>query len=182
MRKLSYTFLAFLGIYLLLRWDYHVSMFIFNRICSDPTQFGLNIYERVELDEDLLVYINQAPAKFAEDERYHLNGNHMANPVKLDSKFQVIWDYSEVISKIGPVTTLEARINRVSDGKLLSRAVLVRNQLGWLSRLDSLGHQKRTCPGLQATDGSSVSEPVRNRINLIKETFYSPAQNRLTLK
>jgi len=174
MRKLSYSVLALASVYLLLRWDYHVSMIIFNNICSDPTRFGLHVYERVQRDDNWVVYIMEAPAEFSKDERYYLTENQMAHPIRLESDFRVIWDYSETISGVGPVTTLEARISRRSDGKTLSRAVLVRNQLGWFSRLNSLGYEKRTCPTLQVKDGSNVSEPVRDRMNLIRETFYKP--------
>ena len=173
MRKLSYSVLALASVYLLLRWDYHVSMIIFNNICSDPTRFGLHVYERVELDNTMIVSIPEDHAEDSMLTHLYLDQDVMVDLSKLETAYRLIWDHSEVLSRIGPVTKLEARIDRLSDGKTLSRAVLIRNKMGWLSNLLTTGYQTQMCPDFQTRDGLRIPEPVRHQMNLIRKTFYT---------
>ena len=172
MKKLAYIALGLCSVYLLFMWDYHVSKMIFNRICSDPARFGLHIYERVQLDDDMVEPIPETSTEPSKTNRYYLNDSQMVNPEKFQSQYKLVWDHSQVLSRIGPITTLEARIERRSDGKTLANAILVRNQLGWLSNLLTFGYQQQTCPDLQPRPGYHVSEPVRHARSLVQETFF----------
>ena len=172
MKKLAYIALGLCSVYLLFMWDYHVSKMIFNRICSDPARFGLHIYERVQLDDDMVVPIPESHTRDSLPTHLYLNDSLMVDLPKLESEYDLVWDHSEVLSSIGPITTLEAKIVRRSDGKTLASAVLVRNKLGWLTRLLTVSNQKQTCPSLKPVSGSRLSKPVRHRMSLVRETFY----------
>src|SRR6056297_4035454 len=169
MRKLSYSVLALASVYLLLRWDYHVSMIIFNNICSDFDEVGLNIYEQVVLPGEAIIH---TPEKEIKDEYfdYYLTDDSIVSEQFFDEHFELRKFEVETVSSIGPIKKMRSYIIRKDDSAIISRAVTIHNMLGWLNNtLTSYSYEQ--CPAKSTATGDGSEVAASDHLYLVSRTF-----------
>lgn len=134
--------------YAALRWDYHVSKYMFEKICSDPDRVGLFIYERIELKDEYLMSI------LSEEEIRKKNINQwliLTDDLMIDKDFfdekYTIKAYEWIkVSDVGPINLVQSSVIQNSDNKVLGKAVSVSNGLGWLNKVGSWGGVWKSMP------------------------------------
>ncbi|MCB1843104.1 MAG: hypothetical protein KDI09_09105 [Halioglobus sp.] len=172
MRAVGYGIVLTTVIYLLLRWDYHVSKILFAKLCSDHTQVGLHIYEKVLIDDSMLVEIPPEGINDLALSHLEVDDSKMLNPQWFEDNYRLILTHWELISSVGPISKAEARIERVTDGKTLSQTVAFKNHMGWLLRAITFGYDRRVCSCVNASHDSAFSQMLTDRKNLVRQTFY----------
>lgn len=168
LRKYKGIFFLITTIYSLIFWDFHYSSYIFKKECDSNS--GLYIYEKVKLN-DSYINKNQDTSDKNFDPRYIIN-NKRVDKEKLENEYDIQFFSKRVLSKIGPIESIETSITRVSDNKLLGKAVSVRSRQGWLYRLASFGYGYEQCPTKYRESGESMNEHMKNHMNILKSTFY----------
>lgn len=170
LKTLSRLGFAAFVIYSLLRWDYHVANVIFDNVCSDNKQVGLQIYKNITLDSSFVLPLTD---EFDRSEHfdYLINDQHVLDRDAFDKLYEIRRFDVEVVSSIGPVKKLISYIIRKSDGFVISKAVTVENKLGWLSRFFTLGYQVKRCPVGKPDGGNAIPEDVAIHMHLVRRTF-----------
>ena len=151
-------------------WDYFVSDYIFKQHCKEDV--GVFIYERVELDDAYFnPFLPGTPEKSL-DLRFVFGENRLLDKGTFDREYDLEMFKKILVSDIGPVYLIQTSITRLSDNKLLSKSVSVRNEKGWLAKLTSFGYAYDQCPTRHRKSGSDMNEHMRNHFALVKSTFY----------
>lgn len=139
--------------YLVLRWDYHLSSYMFNKICNDPERIGIFVYEHVSLGSNYFEKIENDINGIV-GRRYMLDDESILKKDAMSSEYIINFRESEQHSKIGPVVIDRSTIYRRSDGKLLGEAVSVVSLKGWFAQVGTLSGTARIhCPGGQDDRG-----------------------------
>jgi len=144
---------------------------LFEQYCHEEGRVGQFIYERVALGEEFfrpipsdakaLRYVNE---KFYIDKRKLLiDKQHFKQSYTLNNRGKTI------LSKNGPIYSVESTIVRNSDGKVLSKAVSLLNMLDKTSKYFPV--EGVTCPSGRNLKGDPISSTIH--FNLIKKTFIS---------
>lgn len=157
--------LVIVATYAVFRWDYHVSNYVFESICSDPDKIGLFTYERVELsdeyfeplptewihhddyDPDPRFEFGEAEIRFFDGDEegvkkglnYRYKSGYRLIKKKLEEKYIIKFYEWVKVSDIGPILYLKSSVTRKRDGKLLGEAISASNGLGWLNKFGSWG-------------------------------------------
>ncbi|MCF7982640.1 MAG: hypothetical protein K9K86_11710 [Pseudomonadales bacterium] len=120
--------------YTALRWDYHVSNYLFEKICNDPEKVGLFVYEKVELGSEYLKTVSESEVSISVDPRLLVESNKILDVERFSKNF-VYKQYEYLpISSVGPIGFLQSYVIRKIDGKTLGKAVSASNGKGWLAQ------------------------------------------------
>lgn len=157
-------------IWAIFRLDYHVSNYMFEKLCNDPEKIGMFVYEQVELGSE---YFMSFPEEIDErdlDRRFVFEDNLMLNRERFEENYELIVNEYIPVSEIGPIGLVATSVIRKSDGQILGKAVSAGNQQGWLNRLGALeGIPGVSCP--TGRDEYGFSKNRKNHDNLLKEVI-----------
>lgn len=170
-RAACYTALLLTGIYLLFRWDYHVSNIIFETACSDTHRVGVHFYEHPELSGDIRIPVTETADPLNKSQFFHLDEDSMIDMSRFELHYVFVKRRVEEVSGIGPVYRIRSSITRRLDGKLISEMVTVRSQRGWLSNLLTQGHESRECPDYGTSTLRGVPKQTAYHSYLVPLTF-----------
>ena len=144
---------------------------LFEQYCHEEGLVGQFIYERVVLDEKYFVPIPKDPREI--NQHFVVDANRMMDKALLEQEY-TFSKYSEVklLSKIGPIYSIETSVIRRSDNKLLGKSVSLFNSQGWLAEQKVLGpNEGDSCP--RGYDkNTDTSEYSLLHATLIKNIFY----------
>lgn len=158
--------------YSILFLDAHIADFSFDRYCKDTSLVGTFVYERVDLPDSYLLSPSDRVHPGSLDARVRVGNNKLISRERLEMDY-IITVYKNVpLSTFGPLTVIETSIIRKSDMKLLSKAVSIKNSMGWLSRLTSFGYASTECPSEQASSSVTDDEHRIHHKTLLHETFF----------
>lgn len=102
---------------------------LFEQYCHEEGRVGQFIYERVALGEEFFRPIPKALGHV--DYRYFINDKKLLIDKDVFNQVYTLNSLKKtVLSEVGPIHSFETRIVRKSDGKVLSKAVSLRNMLG----------------------------------------------------
>jgi hypothetical protein len=164
MKKLLWTSAIIAGAYLLLRWDYHVSNYMFERLCNDDSRIGLFVYEEVALGGEYFMPFPEDAEERDLDRRFIFGDNLMLNRERLEE------DYEFIVNEVGPIGLVATSVILKSDNKILGKAVSAGNQQGWLNRLGAFdGIPGASCPS--GRDENGFSNNRKNHDNLLREVI-----------
>lgn len=175
-RKWALGLFVLMAIYLVLRWDYHASNYIFDRYCESET--GSFIHEKVELDQQYFIPIDQVENIKKVSSSLVFENQYVLNEKKFEIEYTVLLLKRSQVSALGPIYSMESSIFRKADGKLLSKAVSANNQMGWFAQwvgqhFPGFG---KVCP---SEKGPRVGSPSGfHHSNLIKDTFIKAHSER----
>ena len=135
MRTLTKIMLIPASIYLLFRWDYYLSGYLFDNLCDNDT--GVFVYESIEIDPKYFTIIESLEQRNNTGPWFNVNG--YALDKDYFNKHYILIQYEKnKISSIGPLKLLKSYVVRKSDKKVLGEAVTGSNGRGWLAQ--KLGH------------------------------------------
>lgn len=181
---------------LIFRWDYHLSNFMFDRLCNDPEKIGLFVYEKVELPDEYIEPLptgwthhddyeydprfefGEAESRFFDGEKsglrkglhYRYAGGYRINRVDISDEYKITFYEPERYSKIGPIIISRSAIHRKSDGRLLGEAASAVSLKGWFAQVGTLSGTARIhCSGGQGDEG--FPNYHRSHNNLVKAIF-----------
>lgn len=122
------------GVYAVFFWDYHLSKYLFKQYCEEEGRVGIFVYEQVALSDEYFI-----PFPIDKDPRYLprkfvMSDNLMIREDKLTKDFLINTKRKDIVSEVGPIYSYTTTIVRKSDGKVLSKAVSLKNELGWQVR------------------------------------------------
>ena len=105
---------------------------LFEQYCNEEGRVGQFIYERVALGEE---FFKPIPADEIElrrlDKGYYINDRKLLIDKEVFNQVYTLNSLKKtVLSDVGPIHSFETTIVRKSDGKVLSKAVSLRNMLG----------------------------------------------------
>jgi len=199
MKKSVWTLLIiFLGGYVIFRWDYHVSEYLFEKYCSDPSKVGLFVYETVELPDE---YFDPLPTKWVHHKdhdfdlrfsygkrplekffdgknqtykkgiHYRYSGGYRINKGRFEQDY-ILKDYRpNQLPRIGPINALETSVIRKRDSKVLGKAVSFANHRGWWARAWTWeGNSANKCPS--GRDKNGLANFYKKHDQLISSIFY----------
>jgi hypothetical protein len=164
--------LLVVGGYIAIFGEYHLSTLIFRYHCSDDSQVGMHIYERVVLDESYFVPVPEdRKSRFRLNSRLVYPDGTMLDAERLSKDYDISkYMERDIVSSIGPVTSRTSSVSRISDGKLMAKAVGYVQVPGWLSTAASAdGRWTRVCPERQGSQGQSGYGAIHR--NFLREVF-----------
>lgn len=168
-RAFCITATLMVGAYLILRWDYHLSSFRFDKLCNDPEKIGLFVYENVTLDGKYFEKIEGADREIR-DHRYLLGGNSILIENEILRDYRIRFYDTNEISSAGPIFIVRSTVHRKSDGKLLGEAVSAASLKGWFAQVGSLSGAARVfCPSGQ--DDKGFPNYYRAHNELVRSIF-----------
>lgn len=143
---------------------------LFEQYCNEEGRVGQFIYERVALGEE---FFRPIPTNGVElrrvDNGYYIEGKTLLIDKEIFSQVYDLISLKKIrLSDVGPIDSYETTIVRKSDGKVLSKAVSLRNMLGQTrGRFPIQGVYCR--PG---RDVKGRSLFYKQHMNLIENTFF----------
>ena len=147
------------------------SEYLFEQYCNEEGRVGQFIYERVALGEE---YFRPIPTDEVElrrvDKGYYINDRKLLIDKEIFNQVYTLNSFKKtVLSDVGPIHSFETTIVRKSDGKVLSKAVSLRNMLGQTrGKYPIYGVYCR-----QGLDVKGISLHNKEHSNLIDKTFSS---------
>ena len=135
--------------YLGLLGEFHLSKYLFKQYCEEKGRTGAFIYEKVALPAAFFVPETQAYKKSVfSDDSFVLDETATINREIFNRYYRVDYYKEKILSKVGPIYSVDTTITRLSDQKVLSKASSLNNKLGWLSRYLSKAFTSngQTCP------------------------------------
>ena len=171
MKKTWILLLVIACSYTACHWDYYLSNYLFEKYCNEDGRTGLFVYEKVQLGDEYFMPFPKDKDPFNLDSRFVVGDNLMINRERFDRDF-VLDVYKDVLlTNIGPINAVETSVIRISDQKLLGKAISLNNGKGWWYReIESFGQQTvKTCPS--GRDEKGFSYYRRAHKALIKKVF-----------
>jgi len=143
----------------------------FEQYCNEDGRVGQFIYERVALDEKFFRPIPTDEVELRRvDKGYYINDRKLLINKEVFNQAYTLNSFKKtVLSDVGPIHSFETTIVRKSDGKVLSKAVSLRNMLGQTrGKYPIYGVYCR-----QGRDVKGISFHNKEHSNLIDKTFSS---------
>jgi hypothetical protein len=142
---------------------------LFEQYCHEEGRVGQFIYERVALSEEFFRPIPKALGH-VDDYGYFINDRKLLiDKERFNQVYTLNSLKKTVLSEVGPIHSFETTIVRKSDGKVLSKAVSLRNMLGQTrGKYPTYGVHYR-----QDLDIKGISLHNKEHSNLIDKTFSS---------
>ncbi len=173
MRKLLITLGALLSLFLVFRWDYYLSNYLLEQLCSDPELIGQHINEKDYIDrKHTRPQSTKNGYQATPFDAYYYDGEVEIPKSYLDSEFEYKKNERIEIYGVGPIALNQSSIRRKKDGKLLSRATTATNEQGWLERALSFGYHGTYCSSVEAKEDDQLTETVNIHLNLLRETLF----------
>ncbi len=163
---------ALLSAFLVFRWDYYLSQYLFEQVCSDSDLIGLHVYERDYVDRQYTtVQVVENGYPMTSRNEYYYEDNIALLKDHIDNRFD--YKRSELVElySVGPIVILQTTLTRKSDGKLLAKAVTAQSMQGWLNRFFSSGYHRSFCPTNEVEPGEILSDADKNHLFLLRDTL-----------
>lgn len=133
-KRLWFPIVVITTAYIALRWDYHLSNYMFQKICNDPNKVGLFIFEQVELSSEYLKTVSKREVLISVDPHILVESNKILDMERFSKDFNYKQNEYLPISSVGPIGLLQSQVIRAVDGKTLGKAVSASNGRGWFAQ------------------------------------------------
>lgn len=170
-RSSAYTAVAIFTVYALLRGDYHLANFLFERVCANTTELGVRVYEQEEIDPTFVTPVEDQTSSNYMKTFLTLSDDWMLNEQAITALYTIEFMRKNELHSIGPVYELVSSITRKSDGVILSKAVSVRSGAGWLSNTLTSGNDIRRCLRAAAGEPGHTLGRTSEHSTLARSTF-----------
>lgn len=156
--------------YVAFSWDYHLSNYMFKKVCGPEGEIGSYIYEKVALDDKYFAPIPPGEELRNMDQRFLYGDNITIDRDVFDRDYSFKTYKYIPYSSLGRISLSQTSVVRKSDGKLLGKAVSASNGRGWFNQFGALdGTPGVRCPTGRDENGYSYYRMDHKK--LIKRIF-----------